>query len=123
MTLFPHGGDDPAGQVVPAKEIRLELLAQYVDWNIFYGPRLAIGPVVEERSEFPVGSIQRLVGALPDRARIPVLELKDLEAFGLQSFDVVPFARRGQHAPSALLHAVRARIANARRATGDENGS
>ena len=51
MALRAHHRHDAAGQIVPAEDIRLELLAQRRDRQVLDGAGLRIGAVVEERVE------------------------------------------------------------------------
>ena len=68
MALRAHDRDDAPGQIVPAEEIGLELLAQRVDRQVLDRAGLGIAAIVEER-------VEPAAGALPARRR-PALAIE-----------------------------------------------
>ena len=122
--LARMSGRHGACQFMPAEDIGFELRGERGARQVFDRARLAIGAVVEERIELAAGAPRYF--ARRRRAidcRLGIVEIEGLEPFAFERGDVVSLARRGEDAPAARLQAVRAGIADAGGAAGDEDAA
>ena len=103
LALSAHDGNDAPGQVMPAEEVRLELLPQGLDWQIFNCPGLRVGAVVVECAERAAGAVENCIDQRRDRLRLAVIEIEGFDAVSLQCGDIFRLSRGGENAPAVSL--------------------
>jgi hypothetical protein len=123
LPLAAHERDDATGQVVPAEQVGFELGAQDVAAQILDRARLTIGAVVEQRVEPSAGQLQRAFQCRADARRIVQIQSHRAQSLRFESGDVLGPTRRSDHLPAAPRQFMRAVVADAAGAAGDEDGT
>src|SRR5262249_7281399 len=121
VPLPAHHRDDAAGELVPAEEVGLELVANQVGGHVLDGAGLGVAAIVEERVETAVGAPENVAERRLDGAGVGQIEPEGLEPLVLEPLAVVGVARRRKDAPTTQLQPLRSGEADAGRATGNEN--
>ena len=90
---------------MPAEHGHLELGAEHVRLQVLDRAGLAVGAIVEERSQLAVRGLEHLLGGFSDRAGLGVVKVEAVDANLIaQLSNILLLARRREHAPAARLH-------------------
>jgi len=121
VTLPAHHRKHSAGELVPAEEVRLELLAQHVGAQVLDRTRLTVRAVVDERVESPLRPLQRRFHPRADRLAVVEVEPQRLETEAREPLDIGLLACRGEHPVAACPQTQRDALADAARAARDQH--
>ena len=121
MALRPHHRDHPARQIMGAKEVDLENLAQGAARQVFGGAGAGIGAIVVQRIQRAAGAAQGLGHGGFDAGLIRQIEGETFQPFGPQPFAIRLGPAGGKDPPAAGFQRLRGIKANAGRTSGDQD--
>lgn len=107
MTLTAHHRHQTAGQVMPAEEIRLELLLERRNGQVLDGAGLSVGAVVEQGIELAARAFQNRCNQRLNGCGFAIVEVESLDAVSLQRGDILRLAP--SRTPASLQSSTHAR--------------